>query len=67
MTGSWRSGISGWRRWAREKVFTPKEIEDALAEPLVAMRGAVPALVPQLAIKLKKSGGDIIHTTIDLE
>jgi penicillin-binding protein 1C len=54
------------RRWAKENVFTPKEIEDALAEPLVATRGTVPALVPQLAIKLKKSGGDIIHTTIDL-
>src|ERR1700744_4708305 len=46
------------RRWAREKIFTPKEIEDALAEPLVAVRGTVPMLVPQLAIKLKKSGGD---------
>jgi penicillin-binding protein 1C len=54
------------RRWAREKIFTPKEIEDALAEPLVAVRGTVPTLVPQLAIKLKKSGRDIIHTTIDL-
>ena len=54
------------RRWAREKIFTPKEIEDALAEPLMAVRGTVPTLVPQLAIKLKKTGGDIIHTTIDL-
>ncbi len=54
------------RRWEKEGVFTPKEIEDALAEPLVATRGTVPELVPQLAIKLKKSGGDMIHTTIDL-
>ena len=54
------------RRWAREKVFTSKEIEDALAEPLVATRGVVPALIPHLALKLKKGGGDIIHTTIDL-
>src|ERR1700748_1936430 len=30
------------RRWAREKIFTPKEIEDALAEPLTATRGTVP-------------------------
>jgi penicillin-binding protein 1C len=54
------------RRWAREKVFSPKEIEDALAEPLTATRGAVPGYVPQLALRLKKKGGDIIHTTIDL-
>ena len=54
------------RRWAREGIFTPKEIEDALAEPLAAKRGVVPDLVPQLALKLKKSGRDVIHTTIDL-
>ena len=54
------------RRWAREKVFSAKEIEDALAEPLTATRGAVPGYVPQLALRLKKKGGDIIHTTIDL-
>jgi penicillin-binding protein 1C len=54
------------RRWAREKVFSSKEIEDALAEPLTATRGAVPGYVPQLALRLKKKGGDIIHTTIDL-
>jgi penicillin-binding protein 1C len=54
------------RRWAREKIFTPKEIEDALAEPLTAKRGVVPELVPQLAWKLKKTGGDVIHTTIEL-
>jgi penicillin-binding protein 1C len=54
-------------RWAKEKVFTPKEIEDALAEPLTARRRAVAQLVPQLALKLKRSGGrDIVHTTIDL-
>jgi len=54
------------RRWAQEKVFSPKEIEDALAEPLTATRGAVPGYVPQLSLRLKKKGGDIIHTTIDL-
>ena len=54
------------RRWAKEGVFTLKEIEDALAEPLMASRGVVPDLVPQLALKLKKSGRDVIHTTIDL-
>jgi penicillin-binding protein 1C len=54
------------RRWAKEGVFTPKEIEDALAEPLTARRGVVPALAPQLSWKLKKSGRELIHTTIDL-
>jgi len=54
------------RRWAREKIFSAKEIEDALAEPLTATRGTVPGYIPQLALKLKSKGGDIIHTTIDL-
>ncbi|HXD77723.1 MAG TPA: penicillin-binding protein 1C [Puia sp.] len=54
------------KRWAREKVFSPREIEDALDEPLTARRGAVPALVPQLALRLRKNGRDIIHTAIDL-
>jgi len=54
------------RRWAREGVFTPKEIEDALAEPLTANRGVVPGLVPQLAWKLKKRGQDVVHSTIEL-
>jgi penicillin-binding protein 1C len=55
------------QRFAREKVFSPKEIEDALTEPLTATRGAVPAFIPSLALKLKKKGGgDIVHTTIDL-
>lgn len=54
------------RRWAREKVFSAREIEDALAEPLTATRGTVPGYIPQLALKLKKKGGDIIHTTIEM-
>ncbi len=52
--------------WAAEKVFTEKEIADALAEPLTATRGAVPAYIPHLAVKLKKTGAPIIHTTIVL-
>ena len=54
------------RRWAARGIFTPKEIEDALAEPLTASRGSVPGFVPQLALKLKKSGRIVIHTSIDL-
>lgn len=57
-----------WLRiFAKEKVFTQKEIEDALHEPLTATRGTVPRLVPHLAYKLKQQeGGDIIHTNIRL-
>jgi penicillin-binding protein 1C len=54
------------RQFAREKVFTEKEIADALSEPLTATRGTVPNFVPHLAWKLKKNGGDIIHTAIEL-
>ena len=54
------------RRWAQEKVFTAHEIEDALAEPLSATRGVVPAYMPQLSWKLRKRGGPIVHSTIQL-
>jgi penicillin-binding protein 1C len=54
------------KRFAGRKVFTPKEIEDALAEPLNARRGAVPHFIPHLSYKLKKMGGDIIKTNVDL-
>ena len=53
-------------RFANEKVFTQKEIEDALAEPLNATRGTVPHNIQHLSYKLKKQGGDIIKTNIDL-
>lgn len=54
------------RQFAADKVFTQKEISDALSEPLTATRGAVPKLVPHLAWALKRQGGDIIHTNIVL-
>jgi len=53
-------------KFADDKVFTQKEIEDALAEPLNATRETVPHYIPHLSYKLKKQGGDIIKTTIDL-
>jgi penicillin-binding protein 1C len=54
-------------RFAREGVFTPKEIEDALAEPLHAQRSAVPRYVPHLAWKLKReSSNPVIPTHIRL-
>jgi len=54
------------RKFASDKVFSEKEIEDALNEPLTARRGSVPTLIPHLAYKLKKQGGDIIRTNIRL-
>lgn len=56
------------RKFAADNVFTEKEIEDALAEPLTASRGVVPHYIPHLSYKLKKQGGstDIIKTNIDL-
>ncbi|TMI92299.1 MAG: penicillin-binding protein 1C [Bacteroidetes bacterium] len=52
------------RKFAAEKIFAQKEIEDALAEPLTAARGTVPHYLPHLSYKLKKRGGDIIRTNI---
>ena len=54
------------RKFANDKVFTEKEIQDALDEPLTATRGTIPSLIPHLAYKLKKHGGDIIKTNIHL-
>jgi penicillin-binding protein 1C len=54
------------RKFANENVFTQKEIEDALAEPLTASRRTVPHYIPHLSYQLKKQGGDIIKSTIDL-
>jgi penicillin-binding protein 1C len=54
------------RKFANDKVFTQKEIEDALAEPLTARRRTVPKYLPHLAYKLKRSGNDIIKTNIEL-
>jgi len=55
------------KRWAGEKVFTEKEIADALNEPLTASRGTVPHFIPHLAWKLKKHGGaEVFHTTVEL-
>ena len=53
-------------KFAGRNVFTQKEIEDALAEPLNVTRGTVPHYIPHLSYKLKKQGGDIIKTNIDL-
>ncbi|HKP32300.1 MAG TPA: penicillin-binding protein 1C [Chitinophagaceae bacterium] len=54
------------KKFEADKVFTHKEIEDALNEPLTASRGVVPKLLPHLAYKLKKSGSNIIYTNVNM-
>jgi penicillin-binding protein 1C len=57
------------RKFAAEKVFTSKEIEDALAEPLTATRGVIPHYIPHLSYRLRKNASrstTTIHTNIDL-
>jgi penicillin-binding protein 1C len=52
-------------RFAKEKIFTEKEIEDALAEPLTVHRNQLKQLIPHLALKLKRNAtANVIHTTI---
>jgi penicillin-binding protein 1C len=54
------------KKFAADKVFTEKEIEDALAEPLTATRNTVPHYAQHVSYKLKKQGGHFIKTHIDL-
>ena len=55
-----------WLRvFAREGIFTNKEIEDAMNEPLNATRGHVPDYIPHLANKLRNQG-EIVHTHINM-
>ena len=44
------------QKFAAEKVFKQKEIQDALEEPLLATRGTVPKYLPQLSYRLQKRG-----------
>ena len=52
--------------FAKEKLYTNKEIEDAMNEPLTASRGQVPRHVHHLAYKLKNEG-DIVGTHINMQ
>ena len=58
------------KKFADDKVFTQKEIEDALAEPLIAKRLQVPHYIPHLSYKLKRQSSKkdavLIKTNIDL-
>ena len=56
-----------WLQWFQnKKVFTKREIADALNEPLNATRGTMPTLLPHLSQKLRRSGNSEISTTISL-
>lgn len=54
------------QKFAEDKVFTKKEIEDALEEPLAATRGIAPRYIPHLSYKLRNQGSHLIKTTINL-
>ena len=54
------------RKFATDKVFTEKEIEDALAEPLTATRNTVPHFAKHLSNKLYNKGGYYYKTHLDL-
>jgi penicillin-binding protein 1C len=54
------------RKFAAEKVFTKKQIEDALTEPFNASRNAVPKFIPHLAYKLKNRNEPVVQSAIDI-
>ncbi|MGN6294819.1 MAG: penicillin-binding protein 1C [Chitinophagaceae bacterium] len=54
------------QKFSEDKVFTEKEIDDALAEPLIASRGTVPHYTPHLFYKLSRQQKGLIQTHIDL-
>lgn len=54
------------KKFASAHVFTSREIEDAINEPLAASRSAFPHYIPHLAYQLKKRGDDLVKTNIDL-
>lgn len=54
------------KKFAKDNVFTEKEIEDALAEPLTATRNTVPHYAKHLSNKLFKKGGYYYKTHLDL-
>ena len=54
------------KKFAADKLFTEKEIEDALAEPLTAKRNTVPHYAKHLSIRLLKKGHHHYQTHLDL-
>ena len=61
-------------KFAKEGVFSAREIEDALAEPLTAHRTTVPHFIPHLAYKLKSASSEnniktniVLNTQLKIE
>ncbi|HET9434448.1 MAG TPA: transglycosylase domain-containing protein, partial [Chitinophagaceae bacterium] len=54
------------KKFSTDKVFTEKEIEDALSEPLTATRNTVPHFAKHLSNKLFKQGPYSYKTHLDL-
>ena len=55
------------KRFGSDKLFSSKQIEDALSEPLDAKRGEAPNLAPHLSAKLNKTvHTDIIRTNLQM-
>jgi penicillin-binding protein 1C len=54
------------KKFAADKVFTEKEIEDAIAEPLTATRNTVPHYARHLSNKLFNQGHYYYKTHLDL-
>jgi penicillin-binding protein 1C len=62
------------KKFAEDGVFTKKEIEDAMAEPLTAQRSSVPHFIPHLSYKLKSGSAEhtirtniVLNTQLKLE
>lgn len=52
-------------KFSEDGLFTKKEIEDALSEPLTATRGTVPKFIPHLSYRLTQGSGETtVHTFI---
>ena len=52
--------------FAAKKVFTAKQIVDALAEPFNVSRGSVPLFAPHLSRLLKQSKEPVVHSSLDM-
>ncbi|MDB5283320.1 MAG: pbpC [Bacteroidota bacterium] len=54
-------------RFGHDKIFSQKQIADAISEPLEVRRGEAPHLAPHLSAKLKRTlQEEIIHTNLQM-
>lgn len=54
------------KKFASDKIFTEKEIEDALAEPLTATRGSFPHHAHHLSNRLRQYTSGLVKTNLEL-